>query len=296
MAVDTSKPTLKKLFKPRRLTNVEVSDFLVKQNIKRDTELFAAAQKRKDEGQLDLANFVLSNSSKVLNELIAKTWKMQTASANLDREQKARMDILREQLSEDCCPGCNKLWLKCAMEVLRNNKIHPFVFAHALRDLLINGRGKFRNLLIIGPTNCGKTFMLKPLGSIFRVFSKPANDKYAWVGADSAEIILLQDYRWSRDMIPWSDLLLLLEGEIVKLPAPKNQFSSDVVIDKDTPIFATSKSRIVYVGKFNSTDERETEMMSSRWKVFQFAHQIAETDQIRVHPCARCFAELVMEE
>ena len=36
------------------------------------------------------------------------------------------------------------------------------------------------------------------------------------VGADSAEVIVLQDFRWSREMIPWSDLLLLLEGETVK--------------------------------------------------------------------------------
>ena len=118
------------------------------------------------------------------------------------------------------------------MEVLRNNKVHPFVFAAALRDLLINGGGKFRNLLIIGPANCGKTFMLKPLESVYDVFLKPANDNYAWVGADSAEVILLQDFRWSREMIPWNDLL-----ETVKLPAPKNQFSPDVIIAKDTPIF-----------------------------------------------------------
>ena len=92
--------------------------------------------------------------------------------------------------------------------------------------------------LIIGPANCGKTFMLKPLELIY-VFSNPANEKYAWVGADTAEIIVFQDFRWCHDSIPWKeDLLLLLEGETVKLPATKNQFSIDVVIKKDTPIFA----------------------------------------------------------
>lgn len=280
--------------KPRRLTHVEVSDFLIKHNIMRDTEMFAIAKERKDEGQMDLANFVLSKSSKVLNELIDKTWKMQKANENLQREKKSRMDILRENMSGDCSPGCEKLWLKCAMEVLRNNKVHPFVYAAAIRDLLMNGRGKFRNLMIIGPANCGKTFMFKPLASIYNVFSKPANDKYAWVGADSTEVIVLQDFRWSREMIPWNDLLLLLEGETVKLPAPKNQFSSDVVIEKDTPIFATSKCRIAYVGKFNSSDERETEMMAIRWKVFEFKHQIPESEQKQVPPCARCFTELAL--
>ena len=89
-------------------------------------------------------------------------------------------------------------------------------------------------------------------------------------------------------------MLLLLEGDTVKLPAPKNQFASDVVIQKDTPIFATSKSRITYVGKFNSTDQRETEMMSIRWKVIEFKHQITECEQKRVPPCARYFSELTL--
>ncbi|CAB3978629.1 Hypothetical predicted protein [Paramuricea clavata] len=136
---DDTVPSKQKLSKPRRLTNVDVSDFLVKHGIKRDTELFAAAKERKDEGQIDLANFILSKSS------------------------------------------------------------------------------------------------------------KPVNDKYAWVGADYAEAIVLQDFRWSREMIPWNDLLLLLERETVKLLAPKNQFSSDVIIEKDTPIFATSESQIAYM-------------------------------------------------
>ena len=125
------------------------------------------------------------------------------------------------------------------------------------------------------------------------MFLKPANDKYAWVGADSAEVILLQDFRWSREMIPWNDLLLLL-GQTVKLPALKNQFSSDVIIAKDTPIFASSKSRITYVGKFNVSDERETEMMAIRWKVIEFNHQIPKREQKKILPCARCFAELVL--
>ena len=78
----------------------------------------------------------------------------------------------------------------------------------------------------------------------------------------------------------------------MKLPAPKKQSSTDVVIKKDTPILATSKSRIIYTGKFNSTDDRETEMMSVRRKFIEFRHQITKNEQKQVAPSARCFAEL----
>ena len=76
--------------------------------------------------------------------------------------------------------------------------------------------------MIIGPANCEKTFTLKPLELIYDVFSNPANDKYARAVADTAEIIVLQDCRWCDDSILLKYLLLLLEEEAVKLPAPKN--------------------------------------------------------------------------
>ena len=136
-----------------------MSDFLVKHGIKNETERFAASKCRKDQGQVDLANFVLSKSSKVLSELIEKTWKMQRASEDLERKQKSRIDIVHEQLKEDCQTGCNKTWLECAKEVLQNNKLHPILFASAVHNLLMQGRSKFTNIMITGPTNCGKTLL-----------------------------------------------------------------------------------------------------------------------------------------
>ena len=59
-----------------RLSNLEVSEFLVQNNIQSTTELFAISKIRKDEGQRDLQSFVLSKSSKSLTELIDNTWKM----------------------------------------------------------------------------------------------------------------------------------------------------------------------------------------------------------------------------
>lgn len=219
---------------------------------------------------------------------------MENATLELERETPSRLELLKICNEGQCTSLCNKTWLTCALELLQKNIIHPFVYASAMRDALIKGRGKFRNIMIIGPANCGKTFMLKPLEKIYKTFLSPANDKYGWVGADKAELILLQDYRWNRESIQWKDLLLLLEGETVKLPAPKNLFNSDVVISKDIPIFATSKSKIVHCGKFNYSDERETEMMSARWKYIEFSYQIPQSMQKEISPCERCFAELAL--
>ena len=90
------------------------------------------------------------------------------------------------------------------------------------------------------------------------------NDKYGWVGASGKEVILLQDFRYSKQCIAWKDLLLFLEGEKVKLPAPKNNFCIYVVINTDVPIFATENDKITFRGPFKMEDSREINMMNSR--------------------------------
>ena len=183
-------------------------------------------------------------------------------------ENISRIEEVHNVAAQNCTEGCNGSWLQCTLEVVTLNGIQPATFAGYIPELLVKGRGKFRNIMIYGPSNCAKTSMLRPLKSIFqdRLFDNPANDKYAWVGADEAEVILLQDFRFSKEAIAWNDLLLLLEGETVKPPAPKNHFLKDVIINTDVPVFATTKAPIVYRGPCNMEDEQETELMTSRWR------------------------------
>ena len=61
----------------------------------------------------------------------------------------ARLQIL------SACNKCEGTWLQSGIEVL-TSKIHPFIFAHSLRELLEKGCGKFRNIMTVGPANCGK--------------------------------------------------------------------------------------------------------------------------------------------
>lgn len=71
--------------------------------------------------------------------------------------------------------------------------------------------------MIVGPANCGKTFILKPLTVMFKTFCNPASGSFACVGVQDAECIFLNDFRWSPTVIPWHDFLLMLEGHIVHL-------------------------------------------------------------------------------
>jgi len=281
--------------KRKSLNNLDLSEFIRERGIKSYTELLAIAEERRTAGQMDIAEFVFKRSEKILHELITKTWQMESAKEKIKVSKLSRIDTVKNHLKSDCAEGCSGQWLQCAKEVLLLNRIDLLQFITSIKDLLIHGRGKNRNLIITGPANCAKTFMFKPLQLIFHdsIFENPANDKYAWVGSEKAKVFLLNDFRWSKDLIPWHDMLLLLEGETVKLPAPKNIYSEDVVITTNVAIFATSKSPIKHKGPYNASDDRETEMMAARWKNYEFHHQFSPQEQKCLSPCPRCFADLL---
>ena len=149
--------------------------------------------------------------------------------------------------------------------------------------------------MLTGPANGGKTFLLNPLNKVFNTFTNPASTSFAWVGAEKAEVVFLNDFRWSPQIIAWHDLLLMLEGQVVHLPAPKCHFANDIVFDSDTPIFSTSKHQLAFV-KGGVVDERETEIMNVRWKHFNFNRQIPQEEQREIKLCAACFARLIPED
>ena len=72
-----------------------------------------------------------------------------------------------------------------------------------------------------------KSFLLKPIELIFKTFRNPATGKYAFVGVDEKEVLFLNDFRYSSEIIAWSEFLLLLEGDTVHLPRPKNMYATD---------------------------------------------------------------------
>ena len=144
--------------------------------------------------------------------------------------------------------------------------------------------------MIIGPANCGKTFIFKPLTELFKCFVSPASGTFAWVGAEKAEVVFLNDFRWSDKLLPWPDLLNLLEECPVHLSAPKTHFAEDLLWTEKTPIFATSSTRLrKYDG--GVLNDIETEMMEARWHYFEFTQQIQTPEEIK--SCSRCFATFI---
>ena len=92
---------------------------------------------------------------------------MKTAKETLDRAKKSRTDLLEEASKRQCVAGCNGAWLECANEILSNNSVDKRKFVEAVVRLLTKGRGKHRNLMIVGPANCGLDLHFKATNCAF---------------------------------------------------------------------------------------------------------------------------------
>ena len=103
------------------------------------------------------------------------------------------------------------------------NHIDEREFAKAVRNLMEKGRMKYTNIILCGQASCGKTFLFAPLEIIFgdRCCTSPARTRFSWSGIKEADVVFLNDFRCTPELIEWSDLLRLLEGATVKLPLPR---------------------------------------------------------------------------
>ena len=103
----------------------------------------------------------------------------------------------------------------------------------------------------------------------------------------------MNDFCWKPSIIAWSDMLQLLEGEVMHLPAPKNFCKRDIELSKDTPVFATADVPMVLI-KGGGLDRANTEMMNVRWRFFHLWRQIPLAAQQQLIPCGPCFATFTL--
>ena len=137
---------------------------------------------------------------------------MESPSKKVFCSKQARIEEIQEHCHESCVDSCYEEWLNCALEVLQENNIYLPYFSAATRQLLQMGRGKSRKILIIGRANCAKTFLLRSFELLFDTFRTPSNTKYVWTGLDGKDVIFLNDFRWSSELIPWKTFLVFLGG------------------------------------------------------------------------------------
>lgn len=305
----TASSQKQKKYKTPPLRNEAVGDIIRTNNIRTSKELYSFAKNQAKEGKTDLQHFLYKRpNAKQLADLISTVWSIEEADLELSRERKSRLDILREAKVQPCAVEtdsgktlrCDGSWLPAALNTLHKNNVSRKHFSNLVLTCLKYGRGKGRNLMICGPSNCAKSFVLLPLTKIFKCFTNPSEGTYNWVNAPQKEVIFLNDIRYDADgerrVMAWNMFLNLLEGTVVNISMPKNFHANDFEWSERQPIFATSDKPIVRI-KNGSYDQGETQQMAQRWKILHFQHQYLDEEcNYDLIPCGACFAKLILDE
>lgn len=274
----------------QKMKNIDFMNLVIEKNLKTMLEVKALAKNNSAASNHSLRIYFSIKGEKKISEMLRLAWDIEDAPEALLRLQKNRVQLLKEATASACSCPKKSLWQLMASQILHVNNIGLDTYTQAILAALTLGRGKFRNIMHIGGTNRAKTFLMKPLRLVYNAFENPSHGNFNWAGVDEKEIILLNDFRWAQDVIPWEQFLLLLEGDPVQFPV---KFQNDIRLLKDTPIFATSRSPITF-GKCGEEAETENKMMKSRWKTFQFTHHFVESKQIECLPCMHCYANFIL--
>ena len=294
-----------KVFKNPRLTLENVGDIVKSNNITTLKQLQKLAKTQEKEGKKDLQNFMYKHpNTKPLSDLIKIVWDIEGAEDEITRQEKSRLQLLQEAKVKPCDVdsegnACNGTWLPSAIEILEKNNIDRKEFSTLVLENLKHGRGKGRNLMIVGPTNCGKSFIFMPLTIIYKCFNTPSQGTYNWVDAPEKEVVFLNDIRYDHDgekrVMPWNMFLNLLEGATVNISMPKSFYAKDYEWSQRQPIFATSDKPIVRI-RNETLDEGETQQMAQRWKILKFNHQFLDDKaNYNLINCGACFSKLILD-
>ena len=84
----------------------------------------------------------------------------------------------------------------------RENGTDQKNFAKALKTSLEKVRQNHLNIMLHGPTDCGNTFLLKSICSLFpNVFMNPASSTFGWMSVGKSNLVFLNDLQWTRNGI-----------------------------------------------------------------------------------------------
>ena len=101
----TSKKKRTKKEKAKRLTAFDVSEVILKNNIKNITQLHACAQQQRDNGKTDLCEFILCKAPRAIKDIIDTTWHMKGAREQLERAKMSRTQLCEKGLMQLCEKG-----------------------------------------------------------------------------------------------------------------------------------------------------------------------------------------------
>ena len=211
-----------------KLAPLAFLDLCREHNVTTEEDAWALGAEFEEKGDKGLMAFLLDNDVAVAVE---KANKARGAKETARRAKLTRMQILEEFARDASCkcpqPGACYQLMK---DTLTKNGIDGW-FQKEVCDTLVAGRLKERNLCLLGGTNTGKSYLMKPLLQIYRTYVRPDGGTHQLEELLGKELVFLNDFEYdaaSKDWMPWAYLKDFLEGSPVKVAVPKQRGGNQV--------------------------------------------------------------------
>ena len=277
-----------------RLTPLAFHDLCATHNLTSEDALWAKGTELSEQGDRALLSFLLENDSQ---KCFGKVLKAQRAKEKIRRAGMTREQLLEEYVAQKACscakPGhCHGLM----KEILQTNGLDGTLQKEVLGALRA-GRAKQRTLCLLGPTDCGKSFLFKGLAEVYQTYQKPDGGTYQLEDLLGSELVFLNDFEYdvgAKDWMPWSYFKNFLEGAWVKVSIPKNKGGNEV-FKGTAPVLMTAPGEVT-LQRYGREVVAETAQMRKRIKYFTLHWQIPEEKREEVlRVCAHCTARLYLE-
>ncbi|CAE6960478.1 unnamed protein product [Symbiodinium sp. CCMP2592] len=218
-----------------------------------------------------------------LEQKIRFAWEIHDAPDEVAHDAMSNWDCVLAAREKPCV--CHGRWVPLTEEMLRKQEVafrgdvlqeKPSVAGMRAAHVKCLTEG-FGAECYVKPVGVANSF---PLQSIF--------DK---------RIMVLQDLRVDSLKLSFDALLVLLEGQALEVPLPRNHFAANKVYTGTAGCFATSgnKLRIPHCEavKLNVLPAEQDAMMDARWQYFRFDHAFSAADIEKIEACASCYANWV---
>lgn len=208
------------------------------------------------------------------------------------RKVLTRPDRLHRAAAAPC--RCSGAWVPGALLILANNDEDAPQFAHDIHQALVVGARRGVNVAVVGGPGLGKSTLFEPLLHIFRVGSKPErNCSFPLSSIVDAEVLLWQDFVYSRQVCAFEDLLNILVGEQIAIRLPGHR---PVNHRNTAPMFYTARAPLEYHSRDACEAAEQTAAMAERFITRRWTRPLPlHLRRPDFAACGACFARFVLE-
>ena len=166
-----------------------------------EKDIWAFAEQDREDGHTGLIGYLMETNE---TRFAAKVAKAAGAKAEREREKKTRVDILEEAVGGKVpciCTEPHVCYEQMKAQLRRNGLDGPF--QRLVYTALQVGRCKKEGSCgLTGASDSGKTFLLRPLGLIYKVYKPPDPEKarnYPLMTLPGKEVITFNDFAYEFD-------------------------------------------------------------------------------------------------